>query len=190
MKDEDRMLLTLGWGFLMMSIIFLICRVTYRMDELSKRIDNIQIQVPEDVATITYATLLDATPTEPSDDEIVIEVRDEFKEDAQKVSEEIATPSDPDFEEKQERTCMGCYELTAYIATGSPCADGAYPQVGYTVACNDKRLWHKWVEIEGYGTYYVHDTGGMASNVIDIFVGSYDEAIQFGRRSANIYITE
>lgn len=85
---------------------------------------------------------------------------------------------------------MGNYELTAYIATGNPCADGQYPQVGFTVASNDPNLWHKWIRIEGYGEYYVHDTGGMASNVIDIFVSSYDEAIQFGRRSADVYVIE
>lgn len=82
----------------------------------------------------------------------------------------------------------GHYELTAYIETGNPCADGVYPTINHTAACNDPRLWHKWIEIEGYGVYYVHDTGGMASNVIDLFVGSYDEAIQFGRREAEVYI--
>lgn len=85
---------------------------------------------------------------------------------------------------------MGEYELTAYIATGNPCADGVYPQVGYTVASNDPNLWHRWIRIEGYGDYYVHDTGGMATNVIDIFVSSYDEAIQFGRRNAEVYIID
>jgi 3D (Asp-Asp-Asp) domain-containing protein len=114
----------------------------------------------------------------------------------------ICTPSDAseasysDLNEKDEETSteetkgsyLGEYELTAYIATGNPCADGVYPQVGYTVASNDPNLWHRWIRIEGYGDYYVHDTGGMASNVIDIFVGSYDEAIQFGRRTADVYI--
>ena len=85
---------------------------------------------------------------------------------------------------------VGSFELTAYCATGNPCADGVYPTVGHTVACNDSRLWHHWVYIEGYGTYYVHDTGGMASNVIDIFMGSYNECIQFGRRRANVYIVD
>lgn len=85
---------------------------------------------------------------------------------------------------------VGTYQLTAYIATGNPCADGQMPQVGLTAACNDPALWHKWVHIDGYGDYYIHDTGGMASNVIDIFVGSYDEAIQFGRRSATVSIIE
>ena len=46
------------------------------------------------------------------------------------------------------------------------------------------------IEIEGYGRYYVHDTGGMATNVLDVFVGSHAEAIQFGRRTAKVYIVE
>lgn len=85
---------------------------------------------------------------------------------------------------------MGNYELTAYVATGNPCADGIYPNSGYTAACNDPSLWHKWIHIEGYGDYYVHDTGDMANNVIDIFMDNYDQAIEFGRREAEVYIIE
>lgn len=85
-------------------------------------------------------------------------------------------------------TYVGGYELTAYEWTGRPCADGVYPSTGYTAACNDSRLWHKWVYIEGYGTYYVHDVGGMASNVIDIYMGDYDTCIQFGRQYGQVYI--
>jgi 3D (Asp-Asp-Asp) domain-containing protein len=85
-------------------------------------------------------------------------------------------------------TYYATYSLTAYCATGNPCADGVYPTVNHTVASNDRNLWHKWIYIEGMGTYYVHDTGGMSSSVIDIFMGSYSECIQFGRRSAKIYV--
>ena len=88
-------------------------------------------------------------------------------------------------------TYLGCYTLTAYIATGSPCADGSYPQVGYTIACNDPSLWHQWIYIEGVGVRYVHDTGGMPTGtILDVFVGSYDEAMQFGVRSANVYLID
>lgn len=86
-------------------------------------------------------------------------------------------------------TYLGTYSLTAYCATGNPCADGDMPSVGHTIACNDPALWHRWIYIEGYGTYFCHDTGGMPSNnIIDVFVGSYDEAISFGTRSANCYL--
>ena len=85
---------------------------------------------------------------------------------------------------------VGEYELTAYIATGNVCADGVYPCAGVTVASNDPNLWHKNIYIEGYGVFYVHDRGGMSRNVIDVFVDSYDEAIQFGRRKAKVYVIE
>ena len=85
---------------------------------------------------------------------------------------------------------VGEYELTAYVSTGNACADGKMPCEGVTVASNDPKLWHKCIFIEGYGMFYVHDTGGMANNVIDVFVGSYDEAIQFGRRNASVYVID
>lgn len=88
------------------------------------------------------------------------------------------------------KTYVGNYQLTAYIATGRPCADGNYPEVGYTVASNDSSLWHRWIYIDGVGERYVHDRGGMSSNVLDIFVSSYSEAIQFGRQSADVYLIE
>lgn len=93
-------------------------------------------------------------------------------------------------EEKEEavQEYVGVYELTAYAETGSPCADGVYPRISHTAASNDPALWHRWIFIEGHGTYYVHDHGGMASNVIDIYLGDYDSCIQFGRQSAKVYI--
>lgn len=86
-------------------------------------------------------------------------------------------------------TYLGYYELTAYCPTGNPCANGNYPTVGYTVACNSLALGTR-IYIEGYGEYVVEDTGGMGGGVIDIFMGTYDECIQFGRQGANVYIVE
>ena len=98
-------------------------------------------------------------------------------------------------QEGDTRTYMGDYICTAYKSTGNACADGVYPCEGVTVASNDPDLWHKVIEISGTdtewdGLYYVHDTGGMSSNVIDIFIDDYGECIQFGRRSAEIYVVE
>ena len=108
------------------------------------------------------------------------------------VEAEVIEP-EPEPEEEQEdplsnMTYYGCLELTAYTWTGNPCADGVYPSSGYTVACNNSDLWHRWIYIEGYGIYFVHDTGGMGWGVIDVYMDSYDACIQFGRRSANIYV--
>lgn len=82
---------------------------------------------------------------------------------------------------------LGTYTLTAYEETGSPCANGNYPTRGYTVACNSLPLGTR-IYIEGYGEYVVEDRGGMGGGVIDIYLGDPDECIQFGRRSANVYI--
>ena len=86
-------------------------------------------------------------------------------------------------------TSIGTYELTAYIATGNPCASGVYPTVNHTVACNSLPL-GTHIYIEGYGEYVVEDTGGMGGGVIDVFVADYSSAISFGRRTANVYIIE
>lgn len=193
MKEEDRMLLFLGWALLMLAIILLICRVTFRLDNISKQLDAVieQLNAEADLtATATDAEeTTEAKKEEPERAEI--EILEQYRTEAKTATpadaepkEEIITASEP------VQQYAGNYELTAYIATGNPCADGDFPQTGFTAACNDPKLWHKYVNIDGYGTFYIHDTGGMASNVIDIFVDSYDEAIQFGRRSADVYILE
>lgn len=103
--------------------------------------------------------------------------------------EEICT-EEPNavYEASEGLVYVGEYELTAYEWTGCPCADGVYPQEGYTVASNDPNLWHRWINIDGYGNYYVHDTGGMSVNVIDIYLGDPEACVQFGRRSASVYL--
>lgn len=84
-------------------------------------------------------------------------------------------------------TLVGYYELTAYEETEYPCANGNYPTVGYTVACNSLPLGTR-IYIEGYGEYVVEDTGGMGGGVVDIYLGDPGACIQFGRQGANVYI--
>jgi 3D (Asp-Asp-Asp) domain-containing protein len=140
-------------------------------------------------------------PKEPPEWRLEKEVCEWYRDDEEEpqeeeTAEEITYEEEPEVYETTTEGDAGMYyyatlELTAYIATGNPCAVGAYPQVGYTVASNDPALWHRRIHIEGYGDYYVHDTGGMASNVLDVFYGDdYDGAIQFGRRTADVYVYE
>lgn len=166
-------------------------------EEIASLTDAVNIKIKDITTESTTETTEESTTEYVESDSMVFsktkdddddEVFDVSVADGYKDAKEELDESDVIAEEDMNYTYLGVYELTAYIATGNPCADGIYPQVGYTIACNDPALWHKWVYIEGYGTYYCHDTGGMALNVIDVFVGSYDEAIQFGRRTANVYI--
>ena len=108
-----------------------------------------------------------------------------LKESIEENNEQIARIN----EQKTKKTYVGSYQLTAYIATGNKCASGVYPTENHTVACNSLPLGTK-IYIEGYGQFVVEDTGGMGSSVIDIFVSDYYSAIQFGRRSAEVYIIE
>ena len=90
-------------------------------------------------------------------------------------------------------TYYGIYNLTAYPWTGDPCADEVFPEEGYTAACNDPALWHKWVYIEGVGERYIHDTGNpavMGTDTIDIFIYDSGSCYEFGRRQAGVYVIE
>ncbi len=89
---------------------------------------------------------------------------------------------------------VGSYVLTAYCACPRCCghstgrtAMGTTATAGRTVGCNSLPLGTK-IYIEGYGQYVVEDTGGMSSNVIDMFCGSHGEALGFGKGSANVYV--
>lgn len=84
-------------------------------------------------------------------------------------------------------TYLGYYTLTAYEWTGNTCANGNYPTVGYTVACNSIPL-GTTIYIEGYGTYVVEDTGGMGGGTIDIYMGDVESCYAFGVQGANVYI--
>lgn len=88
-------------------------------------------------------------------------------EEPEVVYEELAAPS--------RMTYIGTFYCTGYVATGNPCANGNYPTVGYTIASNSLPM-GTTVYIDGLGTRVVEDTGGMPNSVIDVFVGSVDEA--------------
>lgn len=174
--------------FLGILLAVLTIKITDRLNELERRVDAMQAAEP--IKTIT-ATPTDAIPTPATESKVDTKrkIAYQLKKDFYRAlyqTEKISTVEAAE----PEMQFAGVYELTAYIATGNPCADGIYPVVGFTVASNDPTLWHKYILIEGYGKYYVHDRGAMAGNVIDVFVSSYDEAMQFGRREANIYILE
>ena len=76
------------------------------------------------------------------------------------------------------------YEVTAYTHTGSVMANGEYPYVG-AVASNDFPL-GTVLNIDG-SNYVVKDRMAYAG-VIDIFVDSYGEAINFGRKYLDVYV--
>lgn len=77
-------------------------------------------------------------------------------------------------------------EVSAYTHSGGVMANGQHPYVG-AVASDDLPL-GTTVIINGY-TYVVADRfGGGYTDMIDIFVDSEEEAIQFGRQYLDVTV--
>lgn len=82
-------------------------------------------------------------------------------------------------------------QATAYIATGNNTATGTVPGVHRTIAVDPSkiplgsRVMIQVPSLPQYsGIYVAEDTGGAVNgNIIDIFVGSQNEALMFGRRA-------
>lgn len=144
-----------------------------------------------------YEDLKEEQEKEKEEEEKNKAVNTEIKQQTQKASYSPApTPQpEPTAEVAEETTVgsgdgyLGSYELTAYTWTGNPCASGVYPEDGITVASNTIPLGTK-IYIEGIGERTVQDTGGMSGGVIDVYMDNYNDCIQFGRQSAEVYILE
>lgn len=83
---------------------------------------------------------------------------------------------------------LGEWHITAYTWTGYPCANGSYPQAGYTVACNSLPM-GTIVYIEGVGIRTVEDRGpaSMGDAWVDIYMDTVDECVQWGSQSRQVW---
>lgn len=88
-------------------------------------------------------------------------------------------------------TYLGNWHITAYTHTGSPCANGNYPTAGYTIACNSLDFGTK-VYIAGIGIRTVEDRGPgwLGSAWCDVFMGTYNECVQWGSQYRDVYLIE
>lgn len=137
-------------------------------------------------------TIIEFINTQEDEEEMekenVVEVEKEVVKDTEPtpiISPSEPTPTDTSDSDIPDNT-GSIFQLTAYTWTGNPMANGQYPYVG-ACASNYFPL-GTLLYIEGYGTYTVCDRGGMANNVIDIYMETYEECIQFGRRSALVTV--
>ena len=184
-------------------------------NELQDELHSCTDALENDISSVTDATMvLEKDISDVNDDDKDLKEKEEEREkeaeEAEKKKSEAKTSSkkasvstpqpqvqeQPTVEVAEETTVasgdgyLGNYELTAYTWTGDPCANGNYPTGGYTVASNTLPLGTK-VYIEGIGERVVEDKGGMAGNVIDIYIdGSTQDALNFGRQNADVYIVE
>lgn len=87
------------------------------------------------------------------------------------------------------KTILNC---TAYTATGNATASGVMPQANHTIASWSGLPFGTKIYIPSIGkTYTVEDRGGaVTEGIIDIYMDTYDECIQFGRQYLEAYITD
>ena len=86
-------------------------------------------------------------------------------------------------------TYMGVWRITAYAYTGSPCANGNYPQTGYTVACNSLPFGTR-IYIDGIGFRTVEDRGpdSMGDTWCDLYLGDESECWAFGNQYLEVWV--
>ena len=88
-------------------------------------------------------------------------------------------------------TYIGKFSITAYTATGNPCANGNFPVDGQTVACNSLELGTQ-IYIEGVGYRTVEDRGpsSMGNEWVDLYLETFDSCVQWGIQYRDVYVVE
>lgn len=83
---------------------------------------------------------------------------------------------------------MGEWHITAYAYTGSPCANGEFPEAERTVACNSLPFGSQ-VYIDGVGFRTVTDRGpdSMGDAWIDLYLGDHYECVQWGSQYRKVW---
>ena len=86
-------------------------------------------------------------------------------------------------------TYMGTWRITAYAYTGSPCANGSYPEAGYTIAHNSLPFGTQ-VYISGVGFRTVEDRGPswLGSEWCDLYMGDTGSCIAWGDQYREVWI--
>lgn len=92
---------------------------------------------------------------------------------------------------------IGTFEATAYCPceiccgkwAGGPTKSGEMPKVGRTIAVDPKVIpLGSKVSIEGLGLRVAEDTGSaVKGNIVDIFMSTHQEALNWGRRKVKVY---
>lgn len=84
---------------------------------------------------------------------------------------------------------MGIWRITAYAYTGSPCANGQYPTVGCTIACNSLPF-GAMVYIDGVGIRTVEDRGPewLGDAWCDLYLGDTAECVAWGDQMREVWV--
>ena len=84
---------------------------------------------------------------------------------------------------------LGTWRITAYGYTGSPCANGEYPEIGRTIAHNSLPFGTK-VYIDGVGVREVMDRGPsyLGEEWCDLYLGDTSQCVTWGDQHREVYL--
>lgn len=127
---------------------------------------------------------------EQIDDNIANDIEDETgisNNEEEQIIEEIQEPIVEEVIEVEETNnqYVGTFSITAYTWTGNTMANGEYPYYGSVASC-DFPL-GTTLYIENIGNFIVNDIC-PTSGVIDVYMNTYEECINFGRQYCNVYV--
>ena len=114
MREEDKMLITLGVCLLILSIMVFMLKLWARLDVIDKKLNTI-IESVEAAPLNKFEPVvgIERTPEEPSDDEIVMSLIDQYQKEVEIVADMQASEETTTEASKSEKT-----------ASESPCVEG------------------------------------------------------------------
>lgn len=147
-------------------------------------------------ADVKELAAMSAPESKQEDEEIVIEEPEIVEPEEEIIEEEIEEDIEEGIQMTDESEAdgwvyMGNYQITAYEETGNPCANGNYPTIGYTAACNSLPF-GTTVYIEGIGYRTIEDRGAEwhSDQWIDVYMGYVWDCNQFGVQYLDVWVVE
>ncbi|WKY48258.1 G5 domain-containing protein [Eubacteriaceae bacterium ES3] len=178
-------------------------RVLYENNEEVLRVTTSEIVTKEAVDEIVeFGTkVVEATPDVVVSDDVASEavpetvapvVTEDKTQTAEKPAAVEETPADnmgsaAGIPEEAVKMTLNC---TAYTATGNATASGVMPTANHTIAAWSGLPFGTKVYIPALNTTFtVEDRGGaVTAGIIDIYMDTYEQCIQFGRQNLEAYI--
>ena len=121
MKEEDKMLIIMGFCLLILIIMVFMLKMTYRLDGIDHKLNNIIESVEAaPLHVFTPETGIEKTPEEPSDAEIVMSLVKQYQEEMEEqviIKEEVTTEA-PESNAVSESPCVDSFE--EYIEPEEP----------------------------------------------------------------------
>lgn len=143
---------------------------TIESETISDILAALEESEPVELISEPESTTVETTTEATTESTTISETTEYYEEDE----------PEQDYDSSSHGSYIGEFQLTAYEWTGNPMANGEYPYYG---ACaSNKFALGTVLYIDGYGTFVVCDRGGMADNIIDIYLGDPEECDEFGRK--------